>query len=311
MSDNSPIIKNDEINLAELWRTIWSGKILIAAITLLFAIGSIFYALSKPNIYQASVLLAPASSQNGSGGLAALAGQFGGLASMAGINLGATGADKTSLALATLQSRSFIENFINKHHLLVPLMAAENWNKATNELVLNELLYNKKNNTWLLKSDLSQPSPWEAYLRFSQAINISQDKTSSLITIDLDYYSPLLAKEWLTILVSEINEFIRNQEKEETQASIDYLKNQLKKIQVSNMETVFYQLIEEQTKTMMLAQVKQEYAFRTIDPAQVPDIKSSPNRALMVIIGTMLGAILSILLVLIRSFFNKNHQMKL
>jgi hypothetical protein len=39
------------------------------------------------------------------------------------------------------------------------------------------------------------------------------------------------------------------------------------------METVFYQLIEEQTKNMMLTQVKAEYVLKTIDPAQVPEKK--------------------------------------
>jgi LPS O-antigen subunit length determinant protein (WzzB/FepE family) len=76
------------------------------------------------------------------------------------------------------------------------------------------------------------------------------------------------------------------------------------------METVFYQLIEEQTKTMMLAQVKKEYMFKTIDPAQVPDEKSGPKRALIVLLGTMLGGILSVLIVLIRYFTKSNSSDK-
>jgi LPS O-antigen subunit length determinant protein (WzzB/FepE family) len=73
------------------------------------------------------------------------------------------------------------------------------------------------------------------------------------------------------------------------------------------METVFYQLIEEQTKNMMLTKVSAEYVLKTIDPAQVPEKKSGPKRALIVVLGTILGIILSIIVVLIR-YFTKNNK---
>jgi uncharacterized protein involved in exopolysaccharide biosynthesis len=118
--------QDDEIDLAELWRAIWAGKLTIILITFIFAVGSVAFALSKPNVYKASVLLAPVSTEGGAGGLGALAGQFGGLASMAGINLGGGGTDKTGLALEIIKSRSFLENFIQKHDLIVPIIAAKN-----------------------------------------------------------------------------------------------------------------------------------------------------------------------------------------
>ncbi|MDO7085022.1 Wzz/FepE/Etk N-terminal domain-containing protein [Pseudocolwellia sp. AS88] len=304
---NSPQVEDDEIDLAELWRAIWAGKFIIIAITFVFAVASVFYALSKPDVYKASVLLSPVSSQSGSGGLGALAGQFGGLASLAGINLGSGGGDQTSIALATLESRSFIENFIKKHDLLVPLMAAKKWNKITDTLILNEELYDEASQKWIREvkpPQTPEPTPWEAYTEFKKILTVSQDKENSLITLELEFFSPTLSKAWLVLFVKDINEFVRNQEKEETQESIAYLKNELENIQVANMETVFYQLIEEQTKTMMLAQVKKEYVFKTIDPAQVPDKKSGPKRALIVVLGAMLGGILSVLFVLIRYFKN-------
>ena len=78
-------IADDEIDLRELFAVIWQGKWLIIAITALFAVASVVYAISQPNIYKSEALLAPAE-QEGGGGLSALAGQFGGLASLAGVN---------------------------------------------------------------------------------------------------------------------------------------------------------------------------------------------------------------------------------
>jgi LPS O-antigen subunit length determinant protein (WzzB/FepE family) len=176
---------------------------------------------------------------------------------------------------------------------------------ATDTLILNEELYDVANKKWLREVKAPkkpEPSSWEAYKVFSGLVTLSQDKASSMVNIDIEFYSPSLAKQWLTWLIKDINEFMREQDQIEAQASIDYLTKQLSEIEVATMETVFYQLIEEQTKNMMLTRVKKEYVLKTIDPAQVPDTKDKPKRALIVILGTMLGGILSVLIVLIRYF---------
>jgi len=301
---------DDEIDLAELWRAIWAGKLLIIAISLIFAVASIAFALSKPDVYKASVLLSPAASE-GAGGMGALAGQFGGLASLAGISLGGGGIDKTALALEIIKSRAFLETFIVKHNLLVPLMASEKWDRVENTLVLDEKIYDASNKEWIREVSYpkkAKPSAWEAYQEFLELLSVSQDKTTSLVTIGVEFYSPETAKQWLFWLVSDVNNFMREKDEKEAKASIDYLTNQLEQTEVSAMETVFYQLIEEQTKNVMLTKVSAEYVLKTIDPAQVPELKSGPNRALIVVLGTMLGGILSVLIILIRYFTNSGKS---
>jgi uncharacterized protein involved in exopolysaccharide biosynthesis len=303
--------QEDEIDLAELWRAVWAGKITIILMSFIFAVASIYFALSQPNIYKASTILAPTSSEGGAGGLSALTGQFGGLASMAGINLGGGASDKTDLALEILKSRTFIQTFIEKHNLLVPIMAGKDWDMTTNTLILNHGVYDQANNKWLRKTKApkkAKPSLWEAFVVFSNLLNVSQDKNTSMITVELEYFSPEMAQQWLSLLISDVNEFMREQDQKEARDSINYLTEQLEEIHVASMETVFYQLIEDQTKNMMLTKVKTEYVLKTIDPAQIPEKKAKPKRALIVVIGTILGGVLSVLIVLIRYFIiNKKN----
>lgn len=300
--------ENDEIDLAELWHAIWSGKLLIIAISGLFAIASVIYAINQPNIYRATTLLAPASEQGGAGGLAKMAGQFGGLASLAGINLGGGGTDKTGLALEVLKSRIFLENFISKHQLLLPLMAAENWDINSDTLIYDDEIYNVETKTWTREVKAPkkpEPSAWEAYQALKEILSITSDKETGMVTLAIEHYSPKVATQWLLWLVSDINTAMRKQDKDEAQRSIDYLTAKLKETQLADMQTVFYQLIEEQTKTIMLAEVSQEYVLKTIDPANAPEEKAKPKRALIVVLGTFFGAIFSIIIVLIRSFSTK------
>lgn len=274
---------------------------------------SVIYAINQPNIYKASTLLAPAGEQGGAGGLAKMAGQFGGLASLAGINLGGGSTNKTGLALAVIKSRSFIEKFITKHELLVPLMATKNWNLTTNSLILDENIYNSQSKKWIKdekSSKKSEPSPWQSFQKFSQLMSVSQDKETGMITLEIEHYSPKVATQWLLWLVEDINTNMREKDKHVANNSIKFLTRKLEQIQLADMQTVFYQLIEEQTKTVMLAEVTQEYVFTTIDPANAPDEKAKPKRALIVVLGTMLGGILSILIVLIRHFTNNNKLTK-
>lgn len=300
--------KADEINLGELWRAIWAGKITIILISIIFAMGSVYYALSQPNIYKASTIVAPVSNDAGAGGLSALAGQFGGLASMAGINLGSGQSDNTDLALEILKSRAFIEQFITKHNLLVPLMAGESWEVTTDTLLLNQAVYDSSKKQW--KREVSPPkkaapSNWEAYVVFSNLLSISQDKTTSMITIELEFFSPSLAQQWLRWLVEDVNNVMREQDQKQAQDSINYLTSQLEETHVASMENVFYQLIEEQTKNMMLTKVKTDYVLKTVDPAQVPEEKAKPKRALIVVLGTFLGGLLALIIVLVRYFVSK------
>jgi len=232
---------------------------------------------------------------------------------MAGINLGGGKSDKTGLALEILKSRSFIKKFIAKHNLLVPIMAGEEWNMTTDTLILNSELYDQANNKWIRKVKAPkkpEPSLWEAFVVFSNLLSVSQEKTTAMITVELEYYSPVMAQQWLSWLISDVNEFMRDQDQKEAQDSIDYLTKQLKNIHVSSMETVFYQLIEEQTKNIMLTKVKAEYVLKTIDPAQIPEEKAKPKRALIVVLGTILGGLLSVIIVLLRYFSNKESNKK-
>ncbi|EGQ9726835.1 TPA: Wzz/FepE/Etk N-terminal domain-containing protein, partial [Vibrio parahaemolyticus] len=298
----------DEIDLRELFGALWKGKWIIIATTFIFAIGSVLYALSLPNIYKADALLAPAESSNG-GGLSKMAGQLGGLAALAGVNLGAGESSQTDLAVQVMKSRQFVEAFINKHDLLVPLMAATDWDLTNNKLILDEELFNPNTGEWLREPNGlrgSTPTAQEAFEVFNkEVLSISQDKESGLYTVSVKYYSPYVAQQWVNWLIEDINKVMRERTIAETSQNLAYLNTQLQKTSVADMQSTFYKLIEEQTKSLMLAEVQEEFVFKVLDPAVVPELKNSPSRAIICIAGTLLGTLLSALFVIVYFIFYK------
>ena len=295
---------DDEIDLRELFHAIWQGKWLIIATTAVFAVAAVFYALSLPNIYKSEVLLAPVAEESG----LKIPGQLGGLAALAGVNLGGGGGDKTGLALEILKSREFIGRFIEKQDLYIPVMAAEGWNRSGNSLVIDPEIYDPDSNSWVreVKPPFQpKPSVLETHEEFMKLLSVSQDKTSGMVTLSVMHYSPFLAQQWASLLVQEINDEMRKRELSEAQSSIAYLTEQINQTNIADVRTMLFSLIEEQTKTLMLANVREEYVFKTVHPAVVEERKAKPARALICIIAVMLGGMISVLFVLIRYFSKK------
>lgn len=299
---------DDEIDLRELFTTLWRRKWLIMAITFIFAAGGVGYALYKPNIYQANVLLAPSQSEGGSMGQ--LAGQLGGLASLAGINLGGGDSNQTVIAKEVLQSRAFLGSFFRRHNLAVALMAVEGWNSETGEWVYDRSVYNPDSGEWLPDSDgkSQEPTDWELVEAFKEDhLSVSEAKDTGMITVSVKHYSPVAAQQWAEWLVRDINEYMRTQEVEEAEASIAYLEEKLSETNIAGMQQVFYQLIESETRTVMLANAQKEYVFKTVDPAVVPEEHSEPKRALICVVATLLGGMLGVFIVFIRAFISNGE----
>lgn len=300
-----PAPYDDETDIRELFRVLWAGKWLIGGITFAATVIAVFVALMLPNVYRAEALLAPNQDQ-GAGGLSALAAQYGGLASLAGINLRGASTDKTALGLEILKSRKFISEFIVRHEILVPLMAATGWNSRTGELIIDSDTYNVATGKWVRVArppKKSIPSSQEAYKAFTSVLSVGQDKRSGFVTLAVEYYSPIVAKDWVDWLVDDINSTIMRQDVAKAEQAIEYLNKQIESTSLADLQNVFFRLIEEQTKTVMLAKVSPEYMFRTLDPAVAPELKAKPKRAMIAVLSMILGGMFGVIVLIFKNSF--------
>ena len=297
----------DEIDLRELFVVLRAGSLKIIAITVLSAFISVIYALSVPNQFYATAVLAPAQSDNSD--LSGALGQLGGLASLAGVNIGSGESSESQIAQEIMKSWNFIEAFISKNNIAVEVFAAEGWNRSSNELLIDEDLYDTETKTWLIEDDntgkFGPPSSWKLFESFSQKLSVAEDKKLGLVTVSIEYYSPQLAKQWLDTFIEAINAHMQQRQMIKVTNNINYLQTQIEKTSVAEMREVFYTIIEDQMKSKMLAEASPEYAFVTVSPSMVPEKKSQPQRSLICILGTMLGGIFSVILVLVMHYIRK------
>ena len=299
---------DDEIDLRELFGALWAGSRKIIAITAVFAFVSVIYALSVSNQYKATVLLAPA--QSDSSDLSGALGQLGGLASLAGVDIGSGDSSEAQMAQEIMKSWSFIDVFIAENNISVEVYAAEGWSRGSNELQIDDDIYDAETKTWLVENDntgeVGPPSSWVLFQAFSERLVVSENKKSGLVSVSIEYYSPQIVKQWLGMYVAAINAHMQQRQMEKVTNNINYLQAQIENTSIAEMREVFYTIIAEQTKNKMMTEASPEYAFVAVSPSMVPEVTSQPQRRFICILGTLLGGMLSVLLVLVMHYARKS-----
>ena len=252
------------------------------------SLAGLLYALIATSLFRADVIII--SNQEEGESLVNLSRQYSSLAAMAGINIGGgTGlVDKTDRSLAILSSRSFIEEFVQKQDIRKHLFSN---------------LWDTKQNRW----KEVEPTAAQTYkLMMGNVIEVDVDRRTNLITVSVTWEDPVLAAQWANLIIEDINKKIREQEIKELQKSIDFVQVQLDNSNsTGSLNVVMLNLIEELTKKVMIANVREEYAFKIIDPAVVPEMKYKPSKRNIVMISFLMGLLISVISITSISYSKK------
>jgi uncharacterized protein involved in exopolysaccharide biosynthesis len=259
-------LQGDELSVVALLRTVWRYKYFIGVVIIVCLSIAVFEALTTAPVYRAEVLVVPATDSS-SGSLGGLASQFGGLASLAGINL--PKGENDVQAMAVLNSRYLVQEFI-RHNDLV-----------------NQVVRSGKRTLWF------------AVGKFRDTIlSIKEKKEAQTTTIAIEWGDPVVAAQWANGIVALANKLMRDTSLQESAKNIKYLNEQLAKTEMVELRRVLYSLIENETKRQMLASGREQYAFRVVDPAVAPEQRIWPRRTLMALTGIFAGILLGTLLAL-------------
>ena len=277
----------DEISLKEIANALWQHRNFILVVMFVFGVAATVIAMLLPVKYESSILLAPVADEGDAGkfgGLSSLVSQYGGLSALGGFNFSSS--NRKSEAVATLQSRALTETYIAEKNLL-PILYASEWDAA--------------NNRWKSSDPKKIPTPWKANEFFDKSVRkIDEDKKTGLLTLTITWGDPKLAAEWANDLVARTNQYLRQRSSEQSSRNIAYLNDQLTRTSVVELQRAIYSLIEAEIKKVMVAQGSDEYAFKVVDPAAVPERKAKPPRIIIVIGGIFAGLLIGTFVVLNR-----------
>ncbi|MCG5549110.1 Wzz/FepE/Etk N-terminal domain-containing protein [Halorhodospira halochloris] len=298
---------DDEIDLVDLIRTLWSWKWVIILSTMIGTLGAGAYGYVQPTEYRAEALVSPTQDRGGGG----LGGNIGGLAGMAGIDID-EGVAVTDRALALMRSRRFLQPLIEEAELL-PYLFPEHWDEE--EGAWKEEIWRVKERSWQEEDEqwrdgdkikLPHPLPRHGVGRLRSAIDHSEDD-GGLMKIAVVWEDREVAANLANLLVERTNAVMREEEINRLDRRLNHLREQVSNTTISGVREALYNIMESNYKSQAVAQTEREYIFSIIDPA-LPDDASTAGfgTRIYAALGMILGGMLGVFAAFVGEFVRNN-----
>jgi hypothetical protein len=286
-----------EINIKEMVTILWEDKITILISTIIAAIISVFVALSIPNTYKSTSLVAPSELENS---FANRLGSLSTLAGFAGVTVpNSSSTNITEEAVARINSYDFFKTDFLPYIKLENLMAAKRMDKEGLNVVYDKKKYDPTKGKWVKNMMSPKPTNQEAFLEYRKILNISIDKKTGFVSISIEHVSPILAANWVSLIIEKINDRMRKLDKQLATESIKFLESTSPTTNLQQIRDTVAVLLEDQIQTLMLTEARKDYVFKYIESPIVPEKKSGPARAIICILGTFFGGVTGVVISLI------------
>jgi LPS O-antigen subunit length determinant protein (WzzB/FepE family) len=275
----------DELIFSDFFRAVRRDWKLVAGCTLGGGILAVIASFFMTPRYEAMATLMPVEGSGLSSMLGGMNPALTGLIGAVGVDIGSQ--SKEQEAVAILQSRAFAVSFIERENAM-PLIFPELWDASGRR--------------WDTR-DGKPPSLNSAFKRFDRNIRtVRRNTETAQIQLSIRLPDRMLAAQWANRLATQLNDELRRRVIAEAEASLKFLDQELRKTDVLGIRDAMYKLVESQTKEIMLARVREQYALRIVDPAAAPDENDPafPKRAVLAVLGALFGALCATLLVLFR-----------
>ena len=109
-------------------------------------------------------------------------------------------------------------------------------------------------------------------------------------------------------MMDQIDQVMRDQDRRTATKSIEYLNSIAPTVNYEDIKKSLSALQQEQMKRLMMVEANDNYIFKVLDSPIAPELKSQPKRSLIVIVGTILGMVLSALGVLVFNYTRKSSD---
>lgn len=296
-------LDKEKVTLLDYWQVIWKGKALIILIVMSIVFSTGILLLFKANIYKATAVITPAATKEKEGTVTSLMTQFG---------ITPPGSSSGPEIVSLLNSNIVREKVIQNYNLL-PLLFHERWDEERK-------IWKEETFPWLRKLLQSiipenpksgkrnkEPGPgvWDGLREFKEIVSVKNNLKENMITISVEFWNPEMAAKMVDYFITTLNDHMTSEAKRVAKTNMKYLVEQVDKNPDPFIKQKIYALIAQQIETSMMAEVKENFAFKVIDPPKEPDRKVKPPRALMIILSFVVSLFIGILAVFSKEYFKK------
>ncbi len=307
-------VQEDEIDLVEVVKKLWRNRKLIMAVTFLFMVIGVVYALLATPYYRATLTMYPATGEKKAGGLMSMAASF-------GVSLG--GGAETYNVEDVIKSRKIAKEVV-----------LHEWNISGSEAKMNLLDF------WEIESEREEMKMFLAMKNWKDVVSVSTNKESGLMSLGVMTKDPLLSAQIANYMGKAVTDYIQEHQgavADNNLAHIDLrlkdVKKELKEAELAlkeysesnrdissphaqlevgrlsrelEIKQGVYLTLNQQRELAMIDKVKKSPVINILDEAEVPLLKEKPKKAMICVAFTFLGGILGVGLVLLLPFMAEN-----
>ena len=303
---NKQEVYDDDFSIHDLIEIIINSKRMFLNLFAIFFLAGCAYSFFSSNVYTSDSLLTIVDdSEAGGTGFQQMSNRYGGLASLVGVPLTNSSNAKSDLIIATIKSRTFFDHISSIPGIYPSLVAAKSYDPASKKLTLDSSIYDSSKDIWVAEKPSTASSH---YAYFLKKLSISADKKTGFINLNFTHASPEFAFQMVQTIINEANNLTRRQHILQADQALKFLNSeQLKTADIGTKESIAT-LVNAQFKVKMLANVREDYIIRAIDPPVISGWPSAPDRPRIIILTTLAGLIFGFFIALYRLYFSQSKK---
>ena len=265
-----------EINLLDYINILVRHKNLIIITVAITVVATAIISFLSPKIYEAKAVIMPVAQSQEPSGMSAVALQF-------GITTNQT--SNTSELFSLLQSNILMERVIIKNNLVPVFFGEEAKGKKENELIWDGIRY--------LKNSIYK---------------VRDNKRDGIIELSVEFKDPEMSASILTGILAELTDYMSSEAKRVADTNKNYLESLIDKNSDPLIKQKIYALIARQIEVSMMAEVKENFAFKILDPPKIPDRKMRPHISMNIMLSFIISLVGGICLAFIMEHIERSKK---
>lgn len=266
-----------ELNLFDLVKVILKNLKFIGIFVFIIVVFTAIISLIMTPTYESKAVIIPSGVISKDTGAASF------LATQFGI---APPASPISSEIVNLLKSNILKERIIKRYDLLKLLLGDKYKRDEDE---NKLI-------------------WKGIRTLNNMTKINFVQKDNIVEITIGYKDPRIARDLVSYTLTELTDYMSGEAKRVAETNKKYLESQIEKTSDPFIRSKLYGLIAQQLETAMMAEVKENFAFKVLDAPRVPDRRSKPKRTQMVLIAFVVSIFLGIFAAFIREYINRQQK---
>jgi uncharacterized protein involved in exopolysaccharide biosynthesis len=237
---------SSEINILDYINIINKYKIIILLFIAVSVIATGIISLLSPKIYQATAIIMPTDDgTNTRGSMSAMARRF-------GIHTDQI-SDATEI-VTLLKSNILMEKVINKHNLLTAFFSKDDLGGMTGSGKI-----------------------WNGIRYLKNIYKVNNNLREGVIELSAEFKDPKTSADIINYILTELTDYMSSEAKRTAETNREYLESLIDKNTDPLIQQKIYSLIAHQIEISMMAEVKENFVFKILDPPKTPDREIKPK----------------------------------